>query len=385
VERSLRRIDDLQALNAFLFVDRTATGSGLIVAVKDNIDVRGMPTTAGGRHLPPGPRTRDAECVRRLRAGGCVILGKTGLYEYALGGTSQNPHYGDVLNPRDVSRDAGGSSSGSAAAVAAGICDAALGTDTLGSVRLPAAFCGVVGYKPPRRAIDRRGVFPNSRSLDTVGVLAKDVRTAAIVAELVARGPSPARRAERSRRHRLVVPWSWLTDLSDEVRRAFRSVAAGLPDIDLPPRELLCSVALTVAQVEGGRVHVEWLRSAPERYGDEVRALLGSGLGVPLSDYVAARRQLHRLRALMRRRLAAVDAVLVPTVPFVPPERGRYSLEARRRLTDLTRPFNVSDSAVLSIPIPGTQLPIGLQIAANDEATAVSVALRLERKLRTRA
>jgi aspartyl-tRNA(Asn)/glutamyl-tRNA(Gln) amidotransferase subunit A len=415
IERALQRIDELRAINAFVFVDSRATrdslprsesfslervashggkrrrdelldknasGDGLVVAVKDNIDVRGMPTTAGGRHLPTEARLRDAECVRRLRAAGCAIVGKTGLYEYAMGGTSVNPHLGDVLNPRNRDRDAGGSSSGSAAAVAAGMCDAALGTDTLGSVRVPAAFCGVVGYKPPRNAIDRRGVFVNSSSLDAVGVLAPNVRTAARVAQLVARVPARGRPPAGRRPHRLAVPWSWMTGVSDEVRGAFRRVAGELPDIELPSRELLCEVALTVARVEGTRAHLGWLRSAPDLYGDEVRALLVGNLAVPLSDYVAARRELARLRALMRRRLATVDAVLVPTVPFVPPLRARYPLEARQRLTDLTRPFNVSDSAAFSIPIPGTRLPIGLQIAANDEATAVAVALRLERGLR---
>jgi aspartyl-tRNA(Asn)/glutamyl-tRNA(Gln) amidotransferase subunit A len=382
IERALRRIDELREINAFVFVDRSATGTGLVVAVKDNIDVRGMPTTAGGRHLPTQPRTRDAECVRRLRAAGCAIVGKTGLYEYAMGGTSQNPHQGDVLNPRHPDRDAGGSSSGSAAAVAAEMCDAALGTDTLGSVRLPAAFCGVVGYKPPRGAIGRRGVFVNSPSLDAIGVLAPDVRTAARVARLMARVRAPARAAARPRRHRLAVPWSWMTGVSSEVRKAFRGIAGDLPDIELPPRELLCDVALTVARVEGARVHLEWLRSAPELYGDDVRAMLLGNLEVSLSDYVAALRELARLKTLMRRRLATVDAVLVPTVAFVPPLRARYPLEARRRLSDLTRPFNVSDSATFSIPIPGGRLPIGLQIAANDEATAIAVALRLERRLR---
>src|SRR4051812_46785546 len=162
IKTALRRIDELRAINAFVFVDMEAGGSGLVVAVKDNIDVRGMPTTAGGRHLSGDHRTRDAECVRRLRAAGCVIVGKTNLYEYAMGGTGENPHHGDVVNPRYPDRDAGGSSSGSAAAVAAGMCDAALGTDTLGSVRLPATFCGVVGYKPRRTVVDRRGVFVNS-------------------------------------------------------------------------------------------------------------------------------------------------------------------------------------------------------------------------------
>jgi Asp-tRNA(Asn)/Glu-tRNA(Gln) amidotransferase A subunit family amidase len=379
-QRALRLIDEQRSLNAFIFVDRAATGSGLVVAVKDNIDVRGMPTTAGGRHLPLTPRTQDAECVRRLRLEGCAILGKTGLYEYAMGGTAENPHFGDVLNPRDPRRDAGGSSSGSAAAVAAGICDAALGTDTLGSVRLPAAFCGVVGYKPRQRAISRRGVVANSPTLDTVGVLAPTVRIAARIARVAGRAPAPPPRIRR--RLVLAVPWDWLNGVSDEVEAAFRGIAKDLPDIELPPRELLAGVALTIAQVEGVRLHRRWLRSRPELYGDDVRALLQGNLEVPLSAYRTARRELARLRTLMRRRLATVDAVLVPTVGFAPPLRARYPLEARRRLSDLTRPFNVSDSATFSIPIPGTAVPIGLQVAANDDATATSVALELERRMR---
>ena len=118
IEHARRRTLARRAINAFVFVDQNASGGGLVVAVKDNIHVRGMPTTAGGRHLSTEPRQRDAECVRRLRAAGCVIVGKTNLYEYAMGATSRNEHYGDVRNPLDPARDAGGSSSGSAAAVA---------------------------------------------------------------------------------------------------------------------------------------------------------------------------------------------------------------------------------------------------------------------------
>jgi len=347
--------------------------------VKDNIDVRGMPTTAGGRHLPSAPVERDAECVRRLRDAGCVLIGKTNLYEYAMGATSRNEHHGDVRNPRDVRRDAGGSSSGSAAAVAAGLCDAALGTDTLGSARIPAAFCGVVGYKPPRAAIGRRGVFPNSRSLDAVGVLAADVRSAARIADLMRR--APLARA-RPRAHRLAVPWAWLDGVGEEISRPFLRAARGLPDIQLPPLDAFGIAALTIAQFESHAVHRDWLRAAPERYGDEVRGLLDAGGRVSAATYRAARRDAVRLRRQTRRALATVDAILVPTVPFAPPLRARYPLELRRKLSEWTRPFNVSDSSVLSIPVPGTRLPAGLQIAANDDATAISVALRLERALK---
>jgi aspartyl-tRNA(Asn)/glutamyl-tRNA(Gln) amidotransferase subunit A len=378
IARALDRIARRRDLRAFVFVDRDARGRGPIIAVKDNIDVRGMRTAAGGQHLPTAPRPRDAECVRRLREAGCVLIGKTNLYEYAMGGTSRNEHFGDVRNPRDLRRDAGGSSSGTAAAVAAGLCDGALGTDTLGSVRIPAAFCGVVGYKPPRAAIPRRGVFPNSRSLDAVGVLAPDVRTAARIVDLMR--ASPVARAP-ARRPRLAVPWVWLEGVSADVRVVFLRVARDLEDITLPPLAAYGAAAFGVLQYESYALHRQWLRSAPERYGREVRGVLAESAGATRTSHDAARRDSLRLRRETRRALATFDAILLPTVPFTPPLRARYPLALRRKLSAWTRPFNVSDSAVFSIPIPGTRLPIGLQIAANDEASAVSVALWVERAL----
>jgi len=365
-------------LNAFVFVDAAARGRGPRLAVKDNIDVRGMPTTAGGRHLPTAPRTRDAECVRRLRAAGCVFVGKTNLYEYAMGGTSHNEHFGDVRNPHDTARDAGGSSSGSAAAVAARLCDAALGTDTLGSVRIPAALCGVVGYKPPRAAIPRRGVFPNSRSFDAVGVLAPDVATAARVVDLMRAAPVERRRI---RAPRIAVPWSWLDGIDGDVGAAFERVASGLPDIALPPLDEYGPAAFGVVQFESYAVHRSWYREAPQRYGREMRELLAQSAHATRASYEAARREATRLRHATRRALTRVDAMLLPTVPFAPPLRARYSLARRRRLSIWTRPFNVSDSAVFSLPLPRTRLPLGIQVVANDEATAIAAALHVEARL----
>jgi len=381
VAKALERIDARRDLRAFVYLARDARGRGPIVAVKDNIDVRGMPTAAGGRHLPDAPRTRDAECVRRLREAGCVLIGKTNLYEYAMGGTSRNEHWGDVRNPRNVRRDAGGSSGGSAAAVAAGLCDAALGTDTLGSVRIPAAFCGVVGYKPPRAAISRGGVFPNTRSLDTVGVLAPNVSAAARLVDLMR--ASPVVRA-RTRRPRIAVPWAWLDGATDDVRRAFVRIARDLEDIALPPLEAYGPAAFGVLEYESYQLHRRWVRTAPERYGGEVRDLLARSERATPASHDAARLEMLSLRRATRRVLATVDAILLPTVPFTPPLRERYPVALRRKLSAWTLPFNVSDSAVFSIPIPGTRLPIGLQIAANDEATVIGVALRIERDLNDR-
>ena len=376
--RAAHRIDARADLRAFVFIDAQAHGRGPIVAVKDNIDVHGMPTQAGGRHLSSTPRPRDAECVRRLREAGCLLIGKTNLYEYAMGGTSRNEHFGDVRNPRSARRDAGGSSSGSAAAVGAGLCDAALGTDTLGSVRIPAAFCGVVGYKPPRAAIARGGVFPNSRSLDAVGVLAPDVRTAARIVDLMRASASGRARV---RAPRLAVPWAWLEGVSDDVRRAFLRVARDLEDITLPPLDAYGPAAFGVLQHESYALHSRWVRTAPERYGREVRDLLARSARASRVSHDAARHEMRRLRLATRRALATVDAIVVPTVPFTPPLRARYPLALRRKLSAWTLPFNVSDSAVFSLPIPGTRLPIGIQIVANDEAVAIPVALRIEREL----
>jgi aspartyl-tRNA(Asn)/glutamyl-tRNA(Gln) amidotransferase subunit A len=378
VREVLARIDARRALNAYLYVDEHATGRGLVVAVKDNIDVRGMPTTAGGRHLPSAPRTRDAECVRRLRAAGCVLVGKTNLYEYAMGGTSHNEHFGDVRNPRGTERDAGGSSSGSAAAVAAELCDVALGTDTLGSVRIPAAFCAIVGYKPRRSAIPRRGVFPNSRSFDAVGVLARDVAAAARAVDLMR--ASPVRRT-RIASPRLAVPWAWISGMDADARRAFERVARGLPDIALPALDAYGPAAFGVVQFESYDIHRAWYRDAPERYGREMRELLADNARSTSAAYAAARHEVARLRQATRRALATVDAIVVPTVPFGPPPRGRYPLVRRRRLSVWTRPFNVSDSAVFSLPLSRTRLPLGLQVVANDEPTAIAVATLVERRL----
>jgi aspartyl-tRNA(Asn)/glutamyl-tRNA(Gln) amidotransferase subunit A len=347
------------------------------IAVKDNIDVRGMPTTAGGRHLDPAARARDAECVRRLRAAGCVFVGKTNLFEYAMGGTSRNPHYGDVRNPHDLRRDAGGSSSGSAAAVAAALCDAALGTDTMGSVRIPASFCGVVGYKPTRAAVPRRGVFPNSATLDAVGVLAPDVATAARVVDLMRRAPVARTRLARPS---LAAPWAWLDGVDTAMRRAFDEVARDLPDIALPTRSEFGAAIFPIVQYEGLAIHRRWLRDAPNLYGAEVRALLRGNARVSRREYLAAIRDARALKRSVRRALSSVDAIVLPTVPGAAPIRGR-PWSGQQTLSEWTRPFNVSDSAVFSIPIPTRGLPIGIQVVANDDATAIAAATFVERRM----
>ncbi|MDP9248662.1 MAG: amidase [Candidatus Dormibacteraeota bacterium] len=178
------RIRERSDLNAFISLTEE-DGEGPVVAVKDLVDVRGAVTTAGSVLLPSVPAEDDAPTVRRMREFGCVVVGKTNLHEWAFGVTSDNPHYGPVRNPRNPELVAGGSSGGSAAAVAAGMCDWAVGSDTGGSIRIPAAFCGVVGFKPTVGTVDTEGVVPLSRSLDTLGPLASDVRSAARALEMM--------------------------------------------------------------------------------------------------------------------------------------------------------------------------------------------------------
>src|SRR3984893_4797056 len=174
------RADELKDLNLFIAMT-DEDGDGEVVAVKDLVDVRGTPTTGGGRLLPTEPKSEDAPLIRKLRRAGCVMIGKTNLHEWAFGSTNMNRHYGTVHNPRDPSRIAGGSSGGSAGAVPAGACDWAIGSDTGGSIRIPAALCGVVGFKPTYGTIDTTGVVPLSFSLDTIGSLALDVAVAVLL------------------------------------------------------------------------------------------------------------------------------------------------------------------------------------------------------------
>ncbi|HEV8596507.1 MAG TPA: amidase, partial [Candidatus Dormibacteraeota bacterium] len=171
VDEAKARISEHTELNAFISVSEE-TGDGAVVAVKDLVDVRGMVTTAGGIILPRVPAAEDAPVVKRIREAGCVVVGKANLHEFAYGVTSVNPHYGTVRNPHDPTRVAGGSSGGSAAAVAAGMCDWAIGSDTGGSIRIPGSLCGVAGFKPAFGSIDIGGVIPLSPSLDTLGPMA---------------------------------------------------------------------------------------------------------------------------------------------------------------------------------------------------------------------
>jgi aspartyl-tRNA(Asn)/glutamyl-tRNA(Gln) amidotransferase subunit A len=372
-----QRIRDRSDLNAFISVSEES-GSGTVVAVKDLVDVAGMITTAGGIILPQVAATRDAPVVERIRRAGCVIVGKANLHEFAYGATSANPHYGPVRNPHDPSRVAGGSSGGSAVAVAAGMCDWAIGSDTGGSIRIPSSLCGVVGFKPALGSIDTAGVIPLSRSLDTLGPIAPDVAGAARAYTMMS---GEALRTDVGRRPRLAVPAGWVTGLDEATGRAWNQVARDVPEVPFPDRQQLADVGLTILMVEAAVFHRRWVDEYPEKYGVDVLGHLQRGLQILAVDFDDALVAWPRLREQALNAMEGVDALLVPGTAIVAPliEAGN---EAREPLTRFTRPFNTTGQPVVTIPAPVDGLPVGIQVVSRTNSDAISAAAWLESEWR---
>jgi aspartyl-tRNA(Asn)/glutamyl-tRNA(Gln) amidotransferase subunit A len=377
LEEARRRIEQKKELHAFISVSDEA-GTGPVVAVKDLVDVKGMVTTAGGIILPNSPAADDAPVIRRLRQHGCVMVGKANLHEFAYGVTSVNPHFGAVLNPHDHSRVAGGSSGGSAVAVAAGMCDWAIGTDTGGSIRIPASLCGIVGFKPALGSIDTAGVIPLSRSLDTLGPMAPDVGTAAeAFSMMTGEAPPPM---PRSRPH-LAVPAGWIRDLDDATSRAWRLVSEGIPEIQFVDHGALFRHGLTILMVEAAVYHRRWVAEHPEKYGSDVLAHLRRGLEILAVDYEEAQAARPGLQAAADAALSNVDALILPATAIVAPPVTAGN-EVREPLARFTRPFNLTGQPVVTLPAPSKGLPVGVQVVARTNAGALAAAMWLEREWR---
>jgi len=373
------RIGACADLNAFISLT-DEDGTGPIVAVKDLVDVRGTVTTGGGVLLPDTPARRDAPVIRRLRTHGCVMIGKTNLHEWAFGVTSQNPHYGGVRNPRAPDRVPGGSSGGSSAAVAAGLCDWAIGSDTGGSIRIPASFCGVVGFKPTIGSIDTEGVIPLSRTLDTLGPLAPDVRSATRALEMMSGFRLAPERPRPLSELRIAVARGWAERLDPEVAGPWALVSAGLPAIDLPDRRRMGAAGLTILQAEAAAFHRDWMEQHPDRYGDELRRLLERSLEVGRTEYSDALLDQSRIRVETEAAMEGWDALLAPTTRVLAPKLGEaYD---RGDLTGYTRPFNTTGQPVITLPAPieGEGVPVGIQVVGRFGADALvaEVALALE-------
>jgi Asp-tRNA(Asn)/Glu-tRNA(Gln) amidotransferase A subunit family amidase len=274
---------------------------------------------------------------------------------------------------------AGGSSGGSAAAVADGMCDWAVGSDTGGSIRIPAAFCGVVGFKPTVGTVDVEGVVPLSRTLDTLGPLAPDVRTAARALEMMSELTDllPERPRPLSEL-RVAVARGWGDGLAPDVEPAWSAATAGLPEVELPDRRRMGAAGLTILVVEAAAFHRDRVERQADSFGADVLELLRQGLQVGRREYVAALLEQSRVRVETEAAMANWDAVLTPAMRIGAPRIGEgYE---RADLTGYTRPFNTTGQPVIALPAPVPGLPAGVQVVGHfgQEARLVEVALALE-------
>ncbi|HOZ60070.1 MAG TPA: amidase [Nakamurella multipartita] len=369
---------------AFTWIDEGADGSGPVLAVKDLVDVAGMPTSLGTAPERTFRPKQDAAVVAAFRAAGWTIVGKTNLHELALGPTSGNPHYGAVRNPVDSSRIAGGSSGGSATAVALGMADLAIGTDTGGSIRIPSSLCGTVGLRPTHGRLCLDGVWPLAPTLDTVGPMARDVRT--IAEAMAGTGLLTGAATADSGPYTLARAAAWVdaVDLDPVVAAAWAAVSAGLPVLDLPPADEYVEVGLTLLYAEAAASNYEQLTVHPATMGADVRELMTRGLQTRAVDYIAALAARSRLHTAVEDALtrAGADALVIPACAITAPPLGADPIGFRDALTVFTRPFGVTGQPVVVLPAPTSGLPIGMQLIGRrgDDERLLAIAADLERR-----
>jgi aspartyl-tRNA(Asn)/glutamyl-tRNA(Gln) amidotransferase subunit A len=432
VSESLTRIAALNPkLNAFLTVlDETAPLAakradeelargidrgplhGIPVAVKDVFSTRGVRTTAGSKIFANHVPDHDAAAVEKLAKAGAVLVGKTNLHELAYGVTSTNPHFGAVRNPWDLERIPGGSSGGSAAAVASGMVFMALGSDTGGSIRIPASYCGAVGLKPTYGRVSRYGVMPLDFTLDHIGPITRSVRDAAVALNALA-GYDP--RDESSSQApaddyvppqqislaglRVGLPEEYFFDRVDEhvalaVRRAAllaKSLGARVIPVHLPDIDAINTVGRLILQAEASAVMTPYLAQR-DQFGADVLALLDQGRFVLATDYVNAQRRRRLLREEFAALMLEVHCLFTPATPIAAPRIGQATVEIGGRSEDVrlastrfARAFNVLGLPALSLPcgFDPRGLPLGLQIVAPafHETRLLSIAAKLEQAM----
>jgi aspartyl-tRNA(Asn)/glutamyl-tRNA(Gln) amidotransferase subunit A len=385
---------------------------GIPIALKDNIWTRGVRTTAGSAILREFVPTEDATVVRRLRKAGAVLLGKTNLHEFAYGATNENPHFGFTHNPWASERMTGGSSGGSAAAVSAGLCVASIGSDTGGSIRIPAAFCGIVGLKPTFGRVSVYGVVPLAASFDHVGPLTRSAADAALLlGAMSGRDPldpnSVATRVEdflagaTSKRRKLRLGWPkehmWERihpDVHRLVEAAAKSLVRGggsIEEISLPtlPAAFEAANAMSIAEARAFHELAGYFPARAAEYGEDVRKRLELADGVRAADYLKGRETIRLAKAEFATALKRVDAIVAPTVPVVAPVIGSQSARLggaeepmRSVLLRLTRPGNLTGLPAVSVPCGFTAegLPVGMQLIgrAFQEGALLGIARRYE-------
>ena len=403
-------VEAKQAANEVRAGNHWSALHGVPVGLKDLYYTKGVRTTIGSKITADFVPDYDAAVTERFKDAGAVLLGKLQMHEFALGVTSENPHYGPAHNPWDPDGVTGGSSGGSGSSVAAGQCMAALGSDTGGSIRIPASLCGIVGLKPTFGRVSRYGVYPLSWSFDTVGPMTRTVEDAALVLNAIAghdaRDSYSVRRPEEDftaqigqdiKGLKIGVHRDYFFEVGDsEVMRAVEEAAsileglgAELSDVSVPMMPE-CVFGLTILAAEGAEVHLEHLRDRGDDMDAYVRTRLLSGALTSATDYVRA----QRMRTLFNQQVAEVfeqvDLILTPAtpIPAVPIGHamdtfGDTGESGYNLLPRCTRPFNLTGSPTISVPCGFTEagLPIGLQLAGRlfDEATVLRAAHAYER------
>ncbi|HMD38308.1 MAG TPA: amidase [Candidatus Acidoferrum sp.] len=382
---------------------------GIPISLKDNIYTKDIRTTAGSKILKDFIPQQDALVVSQLKNAGAILLGKTNMHEFAYGVTSNSPHYGPVRNPWDLSRIPGGSSGGSAAAVAAGLCYGSIGTDTGGSIRIPATLCGIVGLKPTLGRVSVEGVIPLSPKLDCVGPLARTVHDTSLLLDAILprvegepRFRPSQRPAAQPQKFVLGIPREFFFDVvSADVRQffneaiqSFRTQKLRIKEVSLPLLYETESAGNQIAWAEATHYHQQSgnfpTRSAD--YGDDVRTRLEMGAQVPATAYLAAletrEKFIHQLHQVMTD--AKVDALVVPTTPISAPHIDQESIlidkkdhSTRALLLRTNRPANLAGVPAITIPCGFTSanLPVGLQLigAPNSEHLLLQIAHSFER------
>ena len=357
--------------------------AGVTFGVKENIDVAGFPTQAGLR-APPAPASADAPCVARLRTAGAVLVGQTAMDEAALGSTTDNPHYGRTMNPRRDGFTPGGSSGGSGAAVASGAVRFALGTDTLGSVRIPAAYCGIVGFKPGFGRIDTAGVRPLAPSFDHVGVLADSVATAAAAFRAMA-GPPPQGASDPATAPVIGVPDGLAgVELEPAVRDDVERALAVLRDRGFAVRPLRMpgwiptrarKASFLLIEAEAATVYARAIEDPDAPLSDRLRGFLRYGRDCAPDRLDAARAELARVRAAVDAAFAGVDLLALPTCPQV---AFSFDVPPPVNQGELTALANIAGVPAISLPIEAGELPVGLQLVAPRGADERLLALAAE-------
>ncbi|HEY3559095.1 MAG TPA: amidase [Kribbella sp.] len=384
VENALARAADAAALNAVVHLDvdgareaaaahdRTGALAGVPVLVKEIIEVEGLPYRCGSAAMDEVGR-QDAGVVRRLRAAGAIVIGLSHTHEFAYGCTGTSNRVGPCRNPHDLTRMTGGSSSGSAAAVAAGVVPLAIGTDTAGSVRIPAALCGVVGFKPSYGTLPTDRVFPLSQTLDHVGVLTRTAADAAYALDALSGLGSVELREPRLG----VVTNPEYLQVSPAVGGAWTAALEMFDTVEVQLPEWSRSF-FTAANLQGPEAVANHRGRSHDAYQPDVQRRLREAAKVQEADYERAKEDTPRITAEMDAVLRQVDAVLTPTVLTTAPPLTADHGDVRKQLLNNTRLANLTRHAAVSLPIPADGLPVGLQVIASSNEQAAAVACWIE-------